>query len=42
MRGEDQPGDAFGTMPDVRVHIADYLDMIRVHERTIAALCGLR
>jgi acetylornithine deacetylase len=36
------PGGAFNTMPDERVHIADYLDMIRVHQHTIATLCGLR
>lgn len=35
------PGGAFNTMPDERVHIADYLDMIHVHEHTIATICGL-
>ena len=36
------PGGKYNTMPDERVHIADYLDMIRMHQHTISLICGLR
>lgn len=36
------PGGKYNTMPDERVAVVDYLDMIRVHLATIGTLCGLR
>jgi acetylornithine deacetylase len=35
------PGGKFNTMPDERVEIADYLDMIRIYMLTIADICGV-
>jgi acetylornithine deacetylase len=34
------PGGRYNTMPDERVDIADYLDMIRVYMLTIVEICG--
>jgi acetylornithine deacetylase len=34
------PGGKYNTMPDERVHISDYLDMIRIHADVIAEVCG--
>jgi len=34
------PGGKFNTMPDERVEIADYLDMIRIYVRTILTVCA--
>jgi len=33
-------GGQFNTMPDERVHIADYLDAIRIYLLTIVEMCG--
>ncbi|OZI23386.1 acetylornithine deacetylase [Bordetella genomosp. 9] len=35
------PGGRYNTMPDERVDIQDYLDMIRVYMRTIVDICGV-
>jgi acetylornithine deacetylase len=35
------PGGRYNTMPDERVDIADYLDMIRIYLLTIADICGI-
>lgn len=35
------PGGTYNTMPDERVHIRDYLDMVRIHQLTIDRICGL-
>jgi acetylornithine deacetylase len=35
------PGGRYNTMPDERVDIADYLDMIRIYMRTIVDICGV-
>ncbi len=34
------PGGRYNTMPDERVDIADYLDMIRIYMRTMLEICG--
>lgn len=34
------PGGRYNTMPDERVDIPDYLDMIRIYMRTILEICG--
>jgi acetylornithine deacetylase len=34
------PGGRYNTMPDERVDIADYLDMIRIYILTILKICG--
>lgn len=34
------PGGRYNTMPDERVDIADYLDMVKVYLLTILAICG--
>jgi acetylornithine deacetylase len=34
------PGGCYNTMPDERVDIADYLDMIRVYILAILEICG--
>jgi acetylornithine deacetylase len=36
------PGGRYNTMPDERVDIDDYLDMIRIYMRTIVDICGVR
>jgi acetylornithine deacetylase len=36
------PGGRYNTMPDERVDIADYLDMIRIYMRTIVDVCGIQ
>ena len=33
------PGGRYNTMPDERVDIADYLDMIRIYMRCIVEIC---
>ncbi|MCH6160334.1 M20/M25/M40 family metallo-hydrolase [Streptomyces marispadix] len=35
------PGGKYNTMPDERVRISDYLDMVRIHQLTVEAICGL-
>jgi acetylornithine deacetylase len=35
------PGGRYNTMPDERVDIVDYLDMIRIYLLTIADICGI-
>ena len=35
------PGGRYNTMPDERVDIADYLDMIRIYLLTIADICEI-
>ena len=35
------PGGRYNTMPDERVDIADYLDMIRINMLTILDICGV-
>lgn len=35
------PGGRYNTMPDERVDIADYLDMIRIYMLTMAEICGV-
>ncbi|MFC4274944.1 M20 family metallopeptidase [Achromobacter aloeverae] len=35
------PGGRYNTMPDERVDIQDYLDMIRIYMRTIVDICGV-
>lgn len=35
------PGGRYNTMPDERVDIVDYLDMIRIYLVTMADICGL-
>ena len=35
------PGGRYNTMPDERVDIADYLDMIRIYLLTILEICGV-
>jgi acetylornithine deacetylase len=35
------PGGKFNTMPDERVEIVDYLDMIRVYLMTMADICEM-
>jgi acetylornithine deacetylase len=35
------PGGRYNTMPDERVDVADYLDMIRVYLLTMCDVCGL-
>lgn len=35
------PGGRYNTMPDERVDIPDYLDMIRIYILTILAICGV-
>ena len=34
------PGGRYNTMPDERVDIADYLDMVRIYILTILKICG--
>jgi acetylornithine deacetylase len=34
------PGGRYNTMPDERVDIADYLDMVRIYILTILTICG--
>ena len=34
------PGGKFNTMPDERVEIADYLDMIRIYKAVLLDICG--
>ena len=34
------PGGRYNTMPDERVDIGDYLDMVRIYLLTILAICG--
>ncbi|MDG6404416.1 hypothetical protein QCD79_30805 [Pseudomonas quasicaspiana] len=34
-----RPGGKFNTMPDERVHISDYLDMVRVYILAILSIC---
>jgi acetylornithine deacetylase len=34
------PGGAYNTMPDERVAVDDYLDMVRMHAHVVRALCG--
>ncbi|HZS84949.1 MAG TPA: M20/M25/M40 family metallo-hydrolase [Stellaceae bacterium] len=34
------PGGRYNTMPDERVDVADYLDMIRIYMLTILEICG--
>jgi acetylornithine deacetylase/succinyl-diaminopimelate desuccinylase-like protein len=34
------PGGRYNTMPDERVDIPDYLDMIRIYLLTILEICG--
>ncbi|WP_190824152.1 M20 family metallopeptidase [Saccharopolyspora pogona] len=36
------PGGKYNTMPNERVEITDYLDMIRIHQHTINTITGLR
>ncbi len=36
------PGGRYNTMPDERVDIPDYLDMIRIYLMTICDICGLQ
>jgi acetylornithine deacetylase len=35
------PGGRYNTMPDERVDIADYLDMVRIYLLTILDICGI-
>ena len=35
------PGGRYNTMPDERVDIADYLDMVRIYLPTILEICEL-
>jgi acetylornithine deacetylase len=35
------PGGKYNTMPDERVEIADYHDMVRIHQLTVDRICGL-
>ena len=35
------PGGRYNTMPDERVDIADYLDMVRICMMTIVDVCGV-
>jgi acetylornithine deacetylase len=35
------PGGKYNTMPDERVRISDYLDMVRIHQLTLDRICGL-
>ena len=35
------PGGRYNTMPDERVDVVDYLDMIRIYLLTIAGVCEL-
>ena len=35
------PGGRYNTMPDERVDVADYLDMVRIYLLTIADICEL-
>jgi acetylornithine deacetylase len=35
------PGGKYNTMPDERVRISDYLDMVRIHQLTVDRICGL-
>jgi acetylornithine deacetylase len=35
------PGGKYNTMPDERVEITDYLDMVRIHQQVIERICGL-
>jgi acetylornithine deacetylase len=35
------PGGRYNTMPDERVEIADYLDMIRIYLLTLCDICEL-
>ena len=35
------PGGRYNTMPDERVDIPDYLDMIRIYMRVIMDICGV-
>ena len=34
------PGGKYNTMPDERVEIADYLDMIRIYKAVLLDICG--
>lgn len=34
------PGGRYNTMPDERIDIADYLDMVRIYILTILKICG--
>ena len=34
------PGGKYNTMPDERVEIADYLDMIRIYKAVLLDVCG--
>jgi acetylornithine deacetylase len=34
------PGGQYNTMPDERVAVADYLDMIRMHAHVVRSICG--
>jgi acetylornithine deacetylase len=36
------PGGRYNTMPDERVEINDYLDMIRIYLLTMADICGVK
>jgi acetylornithine deacetylase len=35
------PGGRYNTMPDERVDVADYLDMVRIYLLCMTDICGI-
>ncbi|MGH7085504.1 MAG: hypothetical protein ACREFS_10645 [Acetobacteraceae bacterium] len=35
------PGGRYNTMPDERIDIADFIDMVKIYMLTMLAVCGV-